>query len=129
MSGIRFPGIRAQIVSAVVSLSDRDYQERVWIRRELPHPDYYDEFDLAVHSLFDDSQILPAPAPGCVGELIYADEEFPLARLGEVLGPLVDELGDVPDADYLNSPQWPEVIRRAKAVREIMERNEETHRD
>ncbi|MFB9927596.1 hypothetical protein ACFORO_20305 [Amycolatopsis halotolerans] len=129
MSGIRFPGIRTQIVSAIVSLSDRDYQERVWIRREFPHPDYYDEFDLAVHSLFDDSPILPSPAPGCVGELIYADEEIPLARLGEMLGPLIDELGDVPDAEYLNSPQWPEVVRRATAVREIMERNEETHRD
>lgn len=63
MSGIRFPGIRTQIVSAIVGLSDRDCQERVWIRHELPYPGYYDEFDLAVHSLFDDSPILPAPAP------------------------------------------------------------------
>ncbi|WP_409463204.1 SCO4402 family protein [Amycolatopsis sp. GA6-003] len=124
MKEVRFPGIRTQIVSVIVSLSDRAYQERVWIRHELPHPDYYDEFDLAVHALFDDSPILPSPAPGCVGELIYADEEVPLAQLGEILGPLIDELGDVPDAEYLNSAQWPEVVRRAKAVREIMERND-----
>ncbi|MFD2473643.1 hypothetical protein ACFSVL_40015 [Amycolatopsis silviterrae] len=86
-------------------MSDREYQERVWIRRELPRPGYYDEFDLAVHSLFDDSPILPSPAPGCVGELIHADEEVPLARLGEVLSPLIDELGDVSDAEYVHSAQ------------------------
>jgi len=124
VSGIRFPGIRTQIVSAIVSLSDREYQERVWIRRELPRPGYYDEFDLAVHSLFDDSPILPSPAPGSVGELIYADEEVLLARLGEVLSPLIDQLGDVPDAEYLNSSQWPEVVRRAQEAREAMERND-----
>ncbi|WP_425387933.1 SCO4402 family protein [Amycolatopsis nigrescens] len=122
---IRFPGIRTQILEAIEGLADREYQERVWIRHELPHPGYYDELDLAVHTLFDDSPLLPAPAPGCVGELIYPDEEAPIAHLGEIFGSILEELGDVPDIEYLNHPKWPELVRRAGIVHEIMKRNEE----
>ncbi|WP_143174075.1 hypothetical protein [Streptoalloteichus hindustanus] len=39
MRQARYPGVRLQVLSAVESLADREHQERVWVRRELPHPD------------------------------------------------------------------------------------------
>lgn len=91
---------------------DRDYQERVWIRHELPHPEYYDELNLNVHTLFDDSTVLPDPT-SAVGDVLYPDEVEPLRALGAVYGPLIDEIGDKTYAVYLAHPQWAEVVRAA----------------
>jgi hypothetical protein len=37
-----YPTARWQVMLAVAALSDREYQDRVWIRHELPHENYYD---------------------------------------------------------------------------------------
>jgi hypothetical protein len=116
---IRYPGVRTQVLSAVESLADREYQERVWIRHELPHPGYYDELDLSVHTLFDDAAVLPDPA-SAVGTVLHAQEVGPLAELGAVFGPLIDDLGDQPDAVYLADPRWDDVVRAAVKAYEVM---------
>ncbi|MEU4769434.1 hypothetical protein AB0H12_39950 [Actinosynnema sp. NPDC023794] len=45
-----------------------DREQAGWIRRELPLPGYYDELDLGVHTLFDDTAVVPdavtSPTPG-----------------------------------------------------------------
>jgi len=122
-SVIRYPGMRQQVLSAIDALADPEYQQRVWIRRELPHPDYYDELDLNVHILFDDAQVLPDPA-SAVGVLLHPDEVEPLGALGTVLDPLIDELDDQPDAVYLGHPRWGEVVRAAEAARSVMRAHE-----
>ncbi|GAB3007141.1 SCO4402 family protein [Saccharothrix stipae] len=116
---IRYPGVRTQVLSAVESLADREYQERVWIRGELPHPGYYDELDLSVHTLFDDAAVLPDPA-SAVGAVLHAHEVGPLHELGAVFGPLIDDLGDQPDAVYLADPRWDDVVRAAVKAYEVM---------
>lgn len=120
---IKYPGVRTQVLAAVESLSDRAYQERVWIRHELPHPGYYDELDLTIHSLFDDSTVLPDPTTA-VGTVIHPDEVEPLTELGAVFGPLIDDLGDQPDAVYLADPRWDDVVRSAAKAWQVMQTHE-----
>ncbi len=114
-SPVRFPEMRAEAVGAVRALSDRAYQDRVWIRRELPTPTFMDGLDLNVHILFDDTRVLPDPTP-VVGVVIHADEVESLQALGDVLALLIDDLGDVPDADYLADPRWAQVVDAAVAA-------------
>lgn len=116
---IKYPGVRTQVLAAVEALADREYQERVWIRHELPHPGYYDELDLSVHTLFDDAAVLPDPA-SAVGTVLHPDEVGPLDGLGAVFGPLIDDLGDQPDAVYLADPRWDDVVRAAAGAWEVM---------
>ncbi|MET9897402.1 hypothetical protein [Streptomyces sp. NPDC006446] len=73
-----------------------------------------------MHVLFDDSRVLDDPEPP-VGEVLASAREVRAAReLAEVLGPLIDELGDVGDEVYLASPRWPAVVMAAQNVLEAM---------
>lgn len=120
---VRYPSSRLKVVHAVTSLSDRAHQERVWIQHRYPRPGYYDDFDLAVHILFDDMAVLPDPEL-TVGVYLHPDEVAPLRALGQILGPLINDLGDISDAGYLAHPRWPEVVAAAKEARQVMEANE-----
>lgn len=113
---VRFPAMRDEVVSALRALADRDYQERVWIRRELPSPGFYDELDIEVHVLFDDIDVCVEPERWVGYVLESADEVEPLRRLGNALGALIDDLGDAPDSDYLADPRWPGVVEAAAAA-------------
>lgn len=103
---VEFPDVRINVVAALESLADQNYQQRVW-RDRMPRADEkVDNFDLVVHVLFDDSRVLDDPEPP-VGEVLASAREVRAAReLAEVLGRLIDELGDVGDEVYLASPRW-----------------------
>ncbi|WP_328671792.1 SCO4402 family protein [Streptomyces sp. NBC_00328] len=73
-----------------------------------------------MHVLFDDSRVLEEPE-ATVGEVLRSADEARAARKpAEVLGPLVDELGDAGDEVCLASPRWPAVVTAAQNVLEAM---------
>lgn len=121
---IRYPEARVQVLAAVEALADPEYQRRVWIRGELPKPEYVDDLTVNVHILFDDFTVLPDPAPRA-GYSLYPDEVEPLRALGAVLDPLLDELDGQPDERYLEHPQWTEVVRAAASAWTVMRANEQ----
>jgi hypothetical protein len=105
--------MRRRVMFALACLADREYQARVWVHRAAPTPGYLDNFDEVVHALYDDCHVLPDPV-GAVGwTLTEGDEIDALRRLGDVLTPLIDAVGDEPDAMYLAAPQWDDVARLA----------------
>ncbi|MFG3437739.1 hypothetical protein ACGF0J_10915 [Nonomuraea sp. NPDC047897] len=66
---IRFPDMRKEVEGAVRALADLEYQQAVWIRREDPHSQYYDDFDLNIHILYDDTAVLEDPY-AAIGQLL-----------------------------------------------------------
>lgn len=108
------------MLEAVAALSDPEYQQRIWIRHELPHENYYDPLDQSIHTLFDDWVVLPDPEPAIGAFLVSGPEIDRLRALGDVLGPLIDELGDRPDQDYISDRRWPLVVERAGSALSAM---------
>lgn len=123
---IRYPEMRNEVVLAVKALSDPDYQQRVWVRKEFPHENFYDDFSQKVHILFDDLTVMPEPHTA-VGDVLYGNEVEPMQALSDVLDPLIDQLGDVSDADYLAHPRWAEVVRLASSAYRVLRANDEQH--
>lgn len=115
---VRYPQQRAEVLGALADLSDAERQRRVWLAAPRPG-DGLDGLDVVVHVLFDDTGAATNPG-ALVGEVLYDDEVAPLARLGASLGALVDELGDVPDARYLDDPRWPQVVAEARLAWQAM---------
>lgn len=115
VASVRHPSMRAEVVLAVQSLADPAYQQRVWIRREYPQDNFYDDLTQNVNILFDDTGVLPDPS-SAVGDVLYSNEVDPMATLNNVLDPLIDELGNADDSQYLDHPQWPVVVRTAQAA-------------
>lgn len=112
--------MRLQVFSAVNALADREYQQRVWIDQIYPRENYYDDLDLNIHILYDDTSVLPDPTT-TLGQILASRAEVDALRsLAERLDPIIDELGDSPDSAYLSHPRWPGVVDAAESAREIM---------
>lgn len=115
--------MRLDVMNSMAVLSDLEYQQRAWIRREGFKPGAYDDFDYHVHVLYDDTQVLPNPAESLDSILLENDEVQRLTALGVVLDALLDEHGDVGAAVFIADPRWPEVSRLAAHALAAMVRN------
>ena len=120
MTSVEYPAMRREVMRALAAFSDRDYQERVWVPRNYPHLNFYDDLTQNVHVLYDDSQVLPDPESRGRWVLLPGDELDRLRALDSVLGPMIDELGEVSDAAYLQDSRWPSVISTASQALSAM---------
>lgn len=122
-SEIPFVEMRSQVIASLRSLSDLEHQRTRW---GTPSEDgtYYDDLDLNVHVLYDDTMVLPDPRR-TVGSIVMADEVGALENLSSVLEPIIDELGDQPDATYLAHPGWSAVVSAAAHALRVLERNDD----
>jgi hypothetical protein len=115
---IEFPDMRNEVISALRSLSDPIHQQTRWGRYE-EGVNYYDDLALNIHILYDDCQVLPDPETATPA-VLHAAEVSAFQALEDVLGPMIDDLGDRPDAHYTNDPRWVEVIRAARDALAMM---------
>ncbi|MFC5290560.1 barstar family protein [Actinokineospora guangxiensis] len=129
VSEVRFVEMRAEIISAVHALADVEYQQRVWVRREYPHENVYDDFGTNVHILCDDTSVLENPF-GAVGVFLRSAEEAEaLLPLRTAMDGLLDQLGgQLEDIQYIESPLWPPVVAAAKTALVALTSSETDHR-
>jgi hypothetical protein len=115
--------MRLQVISALRSLSDRQHQQTRWGQVE-DGVNYYDDLTLSVHTLYDDCMVLPEPQAAVPD--VLRDEEAPaLLELEHALGPMIQDLGDAPDAVYTSDPRWSAVVGAAGAALLVMQRLDE----
>lgn len=118
MTEVKYPSARFNVISAIEALADPVHQRERWgVYDEVA--DFYDDLDMNIHILYDDFHVLPDAAVA-VGTVLLPDEVAPMERLDRALGPMLKELGDVPDRTYMDDPRWPEVIEAARAALAVM---------
>lgn len=118
---IRLPEMRAEVIASVRALADPAYQQRVWIDREYPHADYFDDLTLTVNILYDDTTVLDDPQAALGLTLASEAEVEAMSRLADALTHALDEVGrDQPDERFLASPAWPAVVDAASAALEVL---------
>ncbi len=123
MTSVEFPAMRREVMTALACLADADYQVRVWLNGVLPSPSYYDDLTMNIHTLYDDSQVLPTPESRLGTVLVVGDEVVRLQELGRLLDVLIADHGDDPDTVYLDDPRWSGVIRGAAGCLAAMVRS------
>ncbi len=119
---VTFPEMRNEVIAALRSLSDPMHQETRWGHYE-EGVNYYDDLTLDVNVLYDDCQVLPSPETAVPDVLIDADVPA-IEALGSVLGPMIRDLGNRPDADYRADARWGAVVEAAQAALRAMEASE-----
>ena len=120
MSDVEYPAMRREVMRSLAAFSDRDYQDRVWVRRNYPEPNFYDDLTQNVHILYDDTQVLPDPDGRLRWVLLGGDELDRLRAFDAILGPIIDELGEASDATYLRDSRWPSVVSTASRALSAM---------
>jgi hypothetical protein len=117
MSGVEFPEMRREVMRALASLADLEFQQEVW-----PDPEAPEDFGMNVHILFDDCEVLPDPATRVGTVLVEGVEVQALGELAARLEPLLEDLGESSDDAYLRDSRWPGVVSQASLALAAMVR-------
>lgn len=112
---LEMPWVREEVVDILCTLSDKEYQQRVWVRKELPPGVKLDNFTLVVNVLFDDLWLYDNPQ-WMMSCFLYSQEEMALvSKVIDALHSVLECLGaEATDQQYIESPQWPVVIKYSK---------------
>ncbi|WP_370949661.1 hypothetical protein AB5J62_19435 [Amycolatopsis sp. cg5] len=121
MTDVTYPAMRANIVEALRAMADPEHQNRVWLREEYARDGSYDDFTLHINS-FDDLQMRDFPER-TVGDILRNKEELQAIRaVNDALATLFDRLGyQLSDEEYVNSPEWPQVVKTASAALRVFD--------
>lgn len=115
MNEVLFPEMRANVIDAVKSLADEEYQWRVWVDKKYPTVGYYDDFWVNVNLLFDDSLVLENPRDSLGAVLINQSEVAAMEDLAKSVLDFLESQGrDKSDAEYVSSPEWSVVVSSAR---------------
>lgn len=113
-SKLKCPEMRQELIDYLRGLSDRSYQYQAWVHDRRPGGGH-DELDYAIHFLYDDTKLARDPV-STVGWLLKSAEEVDLiSKLIEKIDFVLDKYGcDLTDREYLEKPEWDDVIQAAK---------------
>jgi hypothetical protein len=115
---VQFPEMRLEVIAALHALADVEHQKS-WGQVE-QGVSYYDDLTLNVHILYDDCQVLPDPSRA-IGSVLLVGEVAALRAVHDALNPLLDDLGEKPDAEYLADKRWLAVTAAAGDALRTME--------
>ena len=124
MNDVEYPEMRLNAVRSIQALADLDYQWRVWVRREYPHSNFFDDFTQRIHILYDDTRLLELLDEEKIGDILRdEDEREALRPLREALDTLFDRYGtELTDEQYMTTPEWPAVVSAAQAALPVFTR-------
>ena len=114
---IKFPEMRKELIDSLTGLSDKQYQEDCWVKKQCPLGIENDELDYAVHFLFDDTQLSESPE-SMIGFCLRNKLEAKAVNLVcREISNIFDKYGyDKSDKEYIDYPEWQGVIESAKSA-------------
>jgi hypothetical protein len=117
MIEVKYPEMRKELEEHLRALSDPAYQRRVWVDGQTDDAAQHDEFDYAVHFLYDDTQ-LASDAHSTVGWILKsASEAECIAALVNSINVVFERYGTkLSDAEYIELPEWRSVVLAAEAA-------------
>lgn len=118
---IQYPEMRRELAKHLRVLADPEYQDRVWVRREMPPGVSYDDFDLVVHFFFDDTCLGDDPQRA-IGVFLETDAEAQLVgAVAKAIDVLFDRYGlELTDGEYISRPEWKAVVESAELASAVI---------
>lgn len=118
---MKYPDMRDELIDYLVSLSDKDYQDAVWVRREARSGVVHDELDYAIHFIYDDTCLGQNPSEAIGWFLKNEDEAESIRSLVLALNLVFSKYGlDLSDREYIAKPEWSDVVRAAERSRSVL---------
>lgn len=115
MSNIKYPEMRKELVGHLQALADPEYQQRVWVEGGSEGAIQHDEFDYAVHFLYDDTQLAKDPRSTIGSILRDTWEADRIETLVSAIEGIFQKYGtELSDAQYIELPEWLSVVGAAR---------------
>jgi hypothetical protein len=120
---VKYPYMREDLLNTIEALSDADYQQKAWVEHEYPPGIVYDDFDEAVHVLFDNMRLLEAPELSIDTIVRNREELDAVLQVTFAIDHVLNKLGtELSDAEYIADPDWAKVIETAAKALAILEK-------
>lgn len=115
MSNTKYPEMRKELVGHLQALADPEYQQRVWVEGGSEGAIQHDEFDYAVHFLYDDTQ-LARDTRSTIGSILRDTGEVDrIETLVSAIEGIFQRYGtELSDAQYIGLPEWRSVVGAAR---------------
>lgn len=122
MADVKYPEMRTELIQHLQALSDVEYQQRVWVLGESDGATEHDEFDYAVHYIYDDTRLATDPA-STIGTILRSDEEAgTVSKLVDAIDMIFQKYGTkLSDAEYIQLPEWDAVLKAAKEAASLIQ--------
>ena len=119
-STVKFPWFREELIRNLKDLSDKVYQQRVWVDKIYPHDNFYDDFTQQVNFL-GDAGFFYNPKD-TVGDIVKNEKELnAVMEVVYAIDKIFNQYGkELSDKEYISLPEWQEVIEKAKIAKEIV---------
>lgn len=120
---MQYPELRQELIENLKILSDRGYQQAVWVARKFPPGIEFDCLDYATNFLFADTKLSTNP-DSLVGVMLIDQAEVDcVKKVTCALDRLLKTHGtDKSDAFYLSTAEWEDVLRTAETACECLTR-------
>ncbi len=115
MTNVKYPEMRKELVGHLQALSDPDYQRRVWVGKNKEGTIQHDEFDYAVHFLYDDTPLSDDPR-STIGWILSTELEADLIeKLVGAIESIFQKYGTgLTDEQYIGLAEWGGVVDAAR---------------
>lgn len=125
---LKYPEMREELLHAIHSLANAEYQLKVWVNQESQPGIEYDCFDFVVHFIYDDSELAEDPE-GAIGLLVKNAQEVQLIKdVVRAINRFFDALGmEATDEEYISRREWPDVLETASQAWHVMKSDTKCH--
>ncbi|HNT78706.1 MAG TPA: hypothetical protein PKH77_27165 [Anaerolineae bacterium] len=112
---LKYPGLRNNLIFTLRALADPVYQQKVWVDSITPREGYIDNFDEAVHCIFD-ALSLEMHLEAAIDVILQDPREADMVKaLVQSLNAALNNVpSNVPDQMFIESDYWPAVVRTAR---------------
>ena len=118
---IKYPHMRDELIEHLKALSNKDYQESVWIRGEFPPGVVHDELDYVIHFIYDDTCLGKDPDAAIGWFLVREEEARSIRDLVCRLDSLFTKYGlNLTDEEYIEKSEWADVVRAAEISKNLL---------
>lgn len=117
---LQYPEMRVELLNTIRSLADAEYQRKAWVNQDFP-PGKYDEFDYAVHFLYDHAGFAE-DSEGTIGLFVKERQELEMIKaVVDALERVFQALGmEATDEEYISCPEWLDVLNAAQRAWQVM---------
>jgi len=119
---LKYPEMRMELLGYLRKLKDLKYQMKAWVNHDFPADVQYDHLDLAIHFIFDDTD-LGSDARMAIGEILLDEQEAGLMRqLVDAINAVFEAYGtDMPNSFYMQVGEWTRVVAYAERAFDCLE--------
>jgi hypothetical protein len=129
LTEMKYPNMRKELIEYLEGLSDKQYQLDCWVNNQCPDGVEHDDFDLAVHFLFDDTLCAESPEKSVGVFLRNLEEAGAVKTVCDNIDQLLNKYGcNKTDDEYIQTTEWDNILISSSLALNLLISNDKNNK-